>query len=530
MNGIRPLLLIIAFLQSLTSLSQSNVDVLHYKFEIELSDNSDTVKGRAFVSVKFLENANKFSLDLVSSSHGKGMIAYSVTENNSELTFTQGNDQLVISLRTPAQRNDTTTFEVDYMGVPNDGLIISRNKYGDRTFFADNWPNRAHNWIPCKDEPDDKATSEFLVTAPAQYQVISNGKLKEEKALPGNKKLTHWYEDVALPTKVMVIGAGKFAIKEFPDSPPNIPVSAWVYPQDSVSGFRNYSPAPEIVKFYSNYIGPYPYNKLANVESKTKFGGMENASAIFYNEESAEQKESIEDLLAHEIAHQWFGDMATERSFPHLWLSEGFATYFADLYLESKYGTGALNERLKEERNKVIDFIRVSGKPVVDSVSVFMKLLSPNSYERGAWVLHMLRREIGDSSFQVVIRNYYSRYKNKNADTDDFRKIVEEVTGKDFHQFFKQWLFTSEIPRLNIQSKYNKDAEQLVLTVNQLQREIFQFPLQFEFESETQKGKTVNVQISQQTETFKFKVDKKLHRLIVDPGTSLLFEEVKNKF
>jgi aminopeptidase N len=145
--------------------------------------------------------------------------------------------------------------------------------------------------------------------------------LEEEKPLADNKKLTHWKEDVSLPTKVMVIGVAKFAVKQFEDSPADIPVSAWVYPQDSINGFRNYSVAPAIVEFFSNYIGPYPYNKLANVQSKTIFGGMENASAIFYNEASAEENISIEDLVAHEIAHQWFGDMATEKKFSHLWLS-----------------------------------------------------------------------------------------------------------------------------------------------------------------------------------------------------------------
>jgi aminopeptidase N len=140
----------------------------------------------------------------------------------------------------------------------------------------------------------------------------------------------------------MVIGAAKFAVKLYDDSPKNIPISAWVYPQDSVTGFRNYSPAPAIVKFFSDYIGPYPYNKLANVQSTTIFGGMENASAIFYDEESAEENKPIESLLAHEIAHQWFGDMASEKSFSHLWLSEGFATYLSDMYLESKYGVDTL--------------------------------------------------------------------------------------------------------------------------------------------------------------------------------------------
>lgn len=324
---------------------QSNIDVLHYKFEIELSDRSDTIYGRTSVSLNFTEPSPSFLLNLSSlNNKGEGMIAYDVRQDSEELNSMQTGDSLVIHLKKQAQKGEKRTFQILYRGIPFDGLIISKNKYGKRTFFADNWPDRAHHWIPCKDEPDDKATFEFLVTAPSQYSVISNGRLEEEQILPGDMRLTHWVEDVSLSTKVMVIGVAKFAVKEFADSPANIPVSAWTYPQDSVIGFRNYSVAPAIIKFYSDYIGSYPYNKLANVQSKTIFGGMENASAIFYYEESAEENKSLDDIIAHEIAHQWFGDMVSEKNFSHLWLSEGFATYFANVYLGLKYGEDSLKK------------------------------------------------------------------------------------------------------------------------------------------------------------------------------------------
>ena len=393
---LRFVFIIVSLILVVLSKAQSNINVLHYKFELELSDQSDTIRGTASISVQFLEPTNQFWLNLASPTRkGKGMIAYLVKENNEAVTSAHGHDSLFIMLKKTAQKNETRTFEILYEGIPSDGLIISKNKYGDRTFFADNWPNRAHNWIPCKDEPDDKATFEFIVTAPSQYKVVSNGRLLEEKDLPGNKKMTHWIEDVALSTKVMVIGVAKFAVKQFADSPPDIPVSAWVYPQDSVTGFRNYSAALSIVKFYSDYIGPYPYNKLANVQSKTIFGGMENASAIFYYEESAEGKKAMEDILAHEIAHQWFGDMASEKNFSHLWLSEGFATYFEDMYLGARYGPDSMNKKLIEDRKAVIIFADHSNRPVVDSVSPLLSLLNANSYQKGSWVLHMLRKRYG---------------------------------------------------------------------------------------------------------------------------------------
>ena len=505
--------------------SQSNIDVLHYKFEIELSDRTDTIKGKAVITLNFVEPSDKFLLNLAApNSKGRGMIVQVVKENNEVLASAQKEDSLVVSLKRAAKKGDTKTFEIVYKGIPSDGLIISKNRYGDRTFFADNWPNRAHDWIPCKDEPDDKATFEFLVTAPSHYLVVSNGKLQEEKMVADNMKLTHWVEDILLSTKVMVIGVAKFAVKQFADSPPNIPVSAWTYPQDSAVGFRNYSVAPSIIKYFSDYIGPYPYNKLANVQSKTIFGGMENASAIFYYEQSAEEGRSPEDIIAHEIAHQWFGDMVSEKKFSNLWLSEGFATYFENMYLGSKYGEDSMKNKLREERQKVIDFTKRSNRPVVDSVSQLMSLLNANSYQKGGWILHMLRHEMGDSVFQKFIRTFYDRFKGKNADTNDLEKIAEEVSNKDWNQFFKQWLYTPGIPLLDIQWKNNEKDSTVSITVTQVQSQsAFQFPLQMKLvAAQGSEIKTLN--IAKQSETFSIPVTMVTTAIIADPNTLLLFD------
>jgi aminopeptidase N len=509
------------------SLAQRNIDVLHYKFEIELKDTSNIIHGKSTVFFKALDNISSITLDFNQSNRGAGMAVFGLDvykgarDDNRRSIRLDTNEKLIINLGDTLRKGEQDQVTISYWGIPHDGLIISKNMHGDRTFFADNWPDRAHNWIPCVDDPADKATFEFIVTAPSQYHVISNGKLVEEKFLSNNEKLTHWKEDVPLPTKVMVIGVAKFAVKEYKDSPKNIPVSAWIYPQDSTKGFLNYSYAPEILKFYSNCVGPYPYEKLANVQSKTIFGGMENASAIFYSEGSASSKTSVEDLLAHEIAHQWFGDMVTEKKYSHLWLSEGFATYMTDIYLESKYGMDNLISRLKKERNDVINF--KNGQPVVDSVSAGMNLLNPNSYQKGAWVLHMLRRQVGDSAFHLIIRKYYDLFKGKNADTEDFQNVVEEVTKKDFKQFFKQWLYTPGIPKLEVKWSYNNGAA--AVTVTQTQKEIFQFPLEIALQTKSTNEKIISLNITKQTETFTIKSTEPIIKLGPDPSVNLLFEQ-----
>jgi len=506
------------------SQAQSTIDVLHYKFEIALSDSSDSVKGNTFVTLNFTRPSDRFWLNLASvNSKGQGMSVYRVTENDDDLDFSQRMDTLTIQLKNHASAGEKRTFQISYKGIPSDGLIISKNRYGERTFFADNWPNRAHDWIPCKDEPDDKASFEFVVTAPSGYSVVSNGKLEEQKTLPSNMTLTHWTEDVSLPTKIMVIGVARFAIKEFADGPPHIAISAWTYPRDSVVGFRRYSVAAPIVKFFSEYIGPYPYNKLANVQSTTMFGGMENASAIFYDEESAEGPRSFEDVIAHEIAHQWFGDMASEKSFPHLWLSEGFATYFENMYVGMKYGEDSMKKRLLNDREQVINFAKRSSRPVVDSVSPLMGLLNANSYMKGGWILYMMKIEMGDSLFQKFIRTYYDRFKGSNADTDDLERIAEEVSNKDWRQFFKQWLYTPGIPQLDLRWQYDEKNKTVSITVTQLQKQQpFQFPLQVGLRGSNLKVVTLN--ISKQSETFSVPSNPVVTNIEADPNTLLLFE------
>ena len=171
----------------------------------------------------------------------------------------------------------------------------------------------------------------------------------------------------------MVIGVADFAVQL--DSTINcIPVTSWVFPENRDSGFSQYAVSKKILPFYESYIGPYPYKKLANVQSKTIFGGMENAGNIFYyqnsvamNPEQYKHNRSIEELFAHETAHQWFGDEASEIDWPHLWLSEGFATYMTHLYMEHQYGADTLQKAMKKDREEVIAFSKKRKTPVVDT-------------------------------------------------------------------------------------------------------------------------------------------------------------------
>jgi aminopeptidase N len=508
---------------TLSAFSQRKIDVSHYKFYIDVNDENDTIKGEANIKLHFLENTGSFDLDIILFDGEKGMNIEKVVGEGVRGFFRVGDEKIRVMFSKGKLKGDSAIYKITYKGIPADGLIISKNKFNKRTFFSDNWPNRARHWLPCVDDPADKASVEFLVTAPDHYQVISNGSQMMVMNLNTGKKLSHWKEEEPLPTKVMVIGIADFAIEQagMVDS---IPVTSWVFPENKTQGFYDYAQAVDILKFFINYIGPYPYKKLANVQSKTIFGGMENASAIFYAEDLVTGKRNEERLIAHEIAHQWFGNMVTEQHFSHLWLSEGFATYLSHLYLESVHGVKRLNEEIINDRNQVIAFSKESQRPVVDSVSRLMDLLNANSYQKGGWVLHMLRREVGDSAFHAIIRNYYMEFAGGNATTEDFEKIASTVSNKDLTIFFDQWLYTGEIPNLEIKWISESDDSRVMLTITQLQEKAFNIPLEVRLKFESGQIVDHTIQLTEKTGNFVIETKERLKEVIVDPNVNLLAE------
>ncbi|MCY1722155.1 M1 family metallopeptidase [Prolixibacteraceae bacterium Z1-6] len=501
-----------------------SIDVQHYKFEIHLNDTTNRIEGTTIVLVKFLKPAENVVFDLVNSDgQNKGMSVESVKSENKSLSFTHINNRLNIHLTKSTQANETLEFEIKYAGIPADGLVISENKYGDRTFFGDNWPDRAQYWLPTVDHPSDKATLEFLVYAPDHYEVVSNGYLVEKKQLKKDVKFTHWKEDVPLSTKLMVIGIADFVIgnqTKYKD----IPVSSWIFPQSKKQGFENYKYGTDALAYFSDLIGPYSYEKLAHVQSKTRYGGMENASCIFYHENTGISNRSQESLFAHEVAHQWFGNSVTEQNWHHVWLSEGFATYLTHIYNQRFYGEEVFRERLKTDREWVIRYSKQNFAPIIDTtVTDYIRLLNANSYQKASWFLHMLREDLGDELFFNGLRKYYTDFQNSTALTDDFQEIMETVSAKDLTLFFKQWLRQPGHPVLDM--NWEQEKENLKIRIQQAQADfLFQFPLEIEFVYENGTSEIRTLQIDKLELSPSFITKNKVKEVVLDPRVALLFE------
>jgi len=499
----------------------SQIDVQSYKIELSVNDKNDTIRVKEKIVFDYTDLSKTISFDLASvNSSGKGMQVLKVLQGKKELDFKHKENLLILNNFRPTNSKNIE-IEIHFKGVPIDGLVIGKNKFGSRTFFGDNWPNRAQNWFACNDHPSDKATVEYVVVAPSQYEVVANGELISKKM---NKKsvVYHYQSQVVLPTKVMVVGIANLSEKQS-GTVAGIPVFSAVYPENEKGAFYDFDLAPSILQFFVDYIAPYEYEKLTNVQSTTRFGGMENAGCIFYDENSINGNRSSENLIAHEIVHQWFGNSASEKDWPHLWLSEGFATYLTNIYIQKTKGEKAFQTQMEKDRTKVIAFSKRYNHSVVDTTYAdLMDLLNANSYQKGGWVLHMLRTEIGDSLFQQSIRTYYQKYRLSNADSKDFQKVVELVTNRELDWFFKQWLYQSGHPNLKIDKKL--DQNNISLSIVQ-QGKVFRFPLTIEFKLKNGQLLKEKIQIKGKETDFSKTFSSEVESIRIDPDVELLFQE-----
>ena len=505
------------------------IDILKYSFSFKLNEENDMVVAETTIQARVLGSDQKeLTLDFAASQEGRGFEVLAVYDGNEPAPFSRNNDKLLIRFVQPALAGEEKTLRVAYRGIPKDGLIIGPNLYGEKMFCGDNWPERARCWLPVVDHPYDKAQCEFIIDAPEKYQVIANGILQERSSLPGGRVLTRWLEEKPIPTKVMVMAAGRFA-NEFYRSDDGYSLETWVYPQDREPGFAIFHASGKSVDFFSALIAPLPYPKLAHVQSKTVQGGMENAGCIFYYEKVARAEKSREGLIVHETAHQWFGDSVSEKDWNHIWISEGFATYFSAVYFEKTHGAEQLPQIMKEERDDVFRYAAAhpDARIVDERRMTSQGLLSTNTYQKGAWVLHMLRELLGDEVFFRAVREYYRKFAHGNVVSADFQQAVEKISGQALGWFFKQWLYQPGYPQFAGSWKYSKKKQAIAFDMRQIQKNgcLFSVPLQLAlYKKDQAEPAMITIQLSRRHERITSKTDFEPERIVADPLVKLLAE------
>ena len=508
-----------------------NIDVKHYVFKLSLSDADNEITGTTMVTVNFKEAGMKnFRLDFINKTiarQNKGMVVDAVSIHKTTVDYTHGNDELIISLPASSTKNQTITFTIQYHGIPFDGLRIGNTKLGDRSFFNENWPNRGRHWLPIIDHPHDKATSEFIVKAPSHYKVVSNGLLLEESELGNQTRLTHWKQSVPVSSWLFVLGVADFAVK-YVDEFKGKSIQTWVYAKNREAGFYDFDePTKKVLEFYSNYVGPYAYEKLANIQTPSVNGGMETSSAIFYGEDlvTGKRDERTRNVVIHEIAHQWFGNAITETTWDDAWLSEGFATFFTLLFIENEYGKEEYTKGIIKARKSVYDMsVKMPDFSIVSERTAEKEdVTSGITYQKGAWVIHMLRDLIGEKNFKKGIQNYYAKYFNANTNTDEFRTEMEKVSGKNLKLFFKQWLYQPINPTINASWTYDASAKKLKIRLNQAQQFIYNVPVEIGYYKKGSTSPTIlTMNLKDKDQVFSFPLAAAPEKLELDPRNVLL--------
>jgi aminopeptidase N len=499
---------------------QPGIDAIHYAFQLALNDSTDEIEGTASVDVRFVAaNVRSFWLDLASVTGGKGMTVSAVTQAGVPLKYEHATDRLRITMADAPGVNTQHTFVVRYRGVPQSGLWIGKNKFGERVFMGLNWPDRARQWLPMIDHPSDKATSEFIVTAPSKYQVVANGLLVEETDIGDGRRRTHWKQSVPISSWLNAIGVAQFSVHH-DGLVKGVPLQTWAYHQDSVRGPVTFEvPARNAIEFFSEHIGPYPYEKLANVQSAGLGGGTEHASVIFYGEASVTDKPAT-NLVAHEIAHQWFGDAVTESDWDEVWLSEGFATYFTLLYDEHFNGRDDFVSGLQKSREQIWALEkRLPGKAVIhDNLADMKDVLNNLIYQKGGWTLHMLRGLVGTDVFWDGIRDYYRSYRDRNTTTAEFRRVMEVHAGRDLKWFFDQWLTRAGHPVISGTWTYDAASKKIVVELVQT-GDVYRLPLDVGIGDRIEK-----IELTQRQQRFEIAAGARPPAVVLDPNTWVLME------
>ncbi len=502
---------------------------LHYSISLKFNQSLDSIlEARTEIKALALKNISHLDLDFGDMKLESLLVNYQVAK------FDHKGGTLRVKLPETQPTNSKFTILAVYNGKPRNGLILATDKDGRPSAIGDNWPNRLHHWVPSLDHPAAKASVNFSVTAPEDYLVVANGSLDRVETVARGSRTWSFSEEAPIPPYCMIIAVGQF-YKLDGGRPSSVPLQYFVPPSDRKYAARGFSSAGPALKLLTQYVAPFPYEKLALIVGNTRFGGMENAGAVVFKSNLFEphpnatmsrvfgiRRRTVE-LVAHEIAHQWFGDSVTAATWADLWLSEGFATYFSGLLVQRHEGEQAFQEFLKEAAEAYFRYQRRSRKPIHDrETEDLVKLLNANNYDKAAWVLHMLRSTLGDTDFFLGIRNYYNAHKHSTASSEDLRAALERTSGKNLREFFARWVYGPGHPHYEVSWKRNRSEVEIL--IRQLQPEpVFPNPLPLELVT-TAGRQRVLIQPKSKEHSEKFQLPAPLVSVLVDPNNTVLKE------
>lgn len=519
------------------SLRPHDFDVDHYRIALTLKQHTQSFDGETAISFSSLvDGLNSLTLDAVSFK-----VENVIDDQGKNLNFTQDEGALTISLDRALEKNASATLTIGYAAtsIGTDktvGLNFRlKSETNPQLVNSLNWPIGARYWFPSFDHPSDWASHETIITVKDAYRVVANGSLVSDTVdHDSGLRTVHWRQARPQPTYLYAFAAGPYSVLD--DQHGDLPLHYWVYPGDEAIAKVAFARTPELIAFYENLYGiEFPWEKYDQIIVPGIGGGAESTSATLLGRrviqyERDGDKGASDWLLAHEIAHQWWGDMIGYRDWTHAWMAESFASHGEYLFILDDGGAdaGALylldykDSYLKEARDSFI-------RPIVTN-----KWDKPNdmfdrhSYEKGSVVLNMFQDLVGTDTFDEILNKFLATYAYSNVTTDNFFEMAAQVTGKDYGWFFDQWLLSPGHPVLDVSYKWHAETEKLALTISQTQNTsagvpIFRLPIKVGIT--TSAGKTIeSAWLTKQSQTFEFDIAEQPLMFRFDEGDILLKE------
>ena len=507
-------------------------DVRHLKAELNIDTKKSAISGTVTQTIVPLHPG----FETVTLDCGADLKVSKVTAGAAACKFEQKENELKITLDRAYGTDDTIALAVTYAGTPDMGIHFVKPDadHPDRkvSVWTQGEPEEAHFWLPCYDYPNERFTAELIVTVDKPLSVVSNGVLISTHDNLDGTATFDWKMDQQLPAYLLSVTAADFAV--YHDKVGDLPVDYYVLKEvDEATARRAMGKTPKMIQFFNDKIGtPYAFVKYAQVCLPEFGGGMEHSSATtmtdtILKDPIAHAERDADSIVAHELAHQWFGDLLTCRDWSNLWLNEGFASYFDPLFTEFDRGPDAFALAMDSDRITYLASDRGYRRPIVET-----KYNDPNqmfdgvTYAKGACVLHMLRGLVGDDAWWRGIKLYVARNKDHVVETADFRKAMEEASGQDLNWFFDQWVFHGGHPELTASWKYEDADKTLRLKVEQTQTidattPLFRLPTTVEFGDESG-VRTVPIVIDAKTQEFIIPTPNRPKMVQIDPQSWLI--------
>ncbi len=501
--------------------TQTEIDALHYELRIQLNSENEFIKGN--VTIKFITNdINAREIDI---NFYDNLKILNVTLNNQKVDYKRY--ETIFKLFTKGKLKDTSEINILYEGKPKNlgfGSFSLSDINGSKYIYTINEPFFASTWFPCIDRPDDKALADIYITNDSSCVSLSNGKLVEV-VTDNDKRTYHWKTFYPISTYLIAIYSGNYKSytqKYISITGDTLQLYCFASPEKLNDAIRDFSDHSKYIETFEKLFGPYPFikEKYAITEFFWNNGAMEHQTITGIGSRFITGKKFFQDMFIHELSHHWWGNAVGPKTWKDIWLNEGFATYSEALYWEYQAGISALQSTLESKSAKFI-----KGTLYNPNNNLFSSLV----YNKGAWVLHMLRKEVGDSIFFKILRTYFETYKYKNASTGDFQNICEKVSKRNLNFFFNQWIYKGkEIIDAEYYWNWMPDGNgfKIIFYIKQLQNDydIYKFPVDLKIIYQNGNYEIRNFYVKTRESKFEFFTEDKPLSIEVDPDKWLLAE------